>query len=63
MGSMNWIEKASELLLMVKTKTNLIDELILFVKKNHPYTVPEIISASLGNGNPDYYEWIRKSTK
>jgi periplasmic divalent cation tolerance protein len=57
------IETASELLLMVKTKTSLLSELIPFVKKNHPYTVPEIISARLGNGNPDYYEWIRKNTK
>jgi periplasmic divalent cation tolerance protein len=52
-----------ELLLMIKTKTILLDEITTFVKKNHPYDVPEVISAQLGPGNPDYYEWIGKSCK
>lgn len=52
-----------ELLLMIKTKTSLLDEITSFVKKNHPYTVPEVISAQLGPGNVDYYDWIGKSCK
>ena len=33
------IEKADELMLVVKTRAALLDELITLVKQNHPYTV------------------------
>jgi periplasmic divalent cation tolerance protein len=48
---------------MAKTKTDLIQAITEHVKKIHPYTVPEIISAQLGPGNPDYYDWISKSVQ
>jgi periplasmic divalent cation tolerance protein len=35
------IQKDEEMLLMLKTKTVLIPEIIDWVKKNHPYSVPE----------------------
>ena len=48
------IEKADELMLVVKTRAALLDELITAVKQNHPYTVPEIIALPIIGGNPDY---------
>lgn len=57
------IEEDSELLLMIKTKTELVDEISEYVRKNHPYDVAEVISSKIDNGNPPYLEWIRKTVK
>ena len=56
------IESANELLLIVKTRAALIDELIKLVKENHPYSVPEIIAMPIIGGNKDYLQWIEKET-
>ncbi|CAG0896644.1 unnamed protein product [Cyprideis torosa] len=52
------IEEDSELLLMIKTRTTRIDDLIAFVTKNHPYEVPEVISLPIVKGNKPYLDWI-----
>lgn len=52
------INEDSEVLMMIKTKTVKIDELTDFVKKNHPYTVCEVISLPIQNGNEAYLKWI-----
>jgi periplasmic divalent cation tolerance protein len=56
------IETADELLLIVKTRAELLDELIILVKHNHPYSVPEIIALPIIGGNEDYLKWIGKET-
>ena len=38
------IETDSEVLMIIKTRTELIDELTVAVKANHPYEVFELIS-------------------
>ena len=57
------IEKADEVMLVVKTRAALLDELITLVKQNHPYAVPEIIAVPIAGGNPDYLAWLEKETK
>jgi periplasmic divalent cation tolerance protein len=57
------IEKADELMLVVKTRAILLDELIALVKQNHPYSVPEIIALPIIGGNPDYLSWLDSETK
>lgn len=52
------INEDSEVLMMIKTKTNKVDDLTDFVKKNHPYTVCEVISIPIQNGNEEYLKWI-----
>jgi periplasmic divalent cation tolerance protein len=56
------IEKADEVMLVVKTRAALLDELIALVKQNHPYAVPEIIAIPIVGGNPDYLAWLEKET-
>ena len=56
------IESADELLLIVKTRAVLIDELTKLVKENHPYSIPEIITLPIIGGNEDYLKWIEKET-
>ncbi|MFY9814547.1 MAG: divalent-cation tolerance protein CutA [Dehalococcoidales bacterium] len=57
------IEKSAEVMLVVKTRAALLDELITLVKQNHPYTVPEIIALPIIGGNPDYLAWLESETK
>ena len=57
------IEKADEVMLVVKTRAVFLDELIALVKQNHPYTVPEIIALPIIGGNPDYLSWLDSETK
>ncbi|KAG5310627.1 CUTA protein, partial [Acromyrmex insinuator] len=52
------IQEESELLLMIKTRTEKVDTLTKYVKENHPYTICEVISLPIQNGNSDYLKWI-----
>jgi periplasmic divalent cation tolerance protein len=52
------IEQESESLLVVKTRIELVDEIIRLVKEVHSYDVPEIIAIPIIGGNPDYLEWV-----
>jgi periplasmic divalent cation tolerance protein len=55
-------ESTQELLLIVKTQAELLDELITLVKKHHPYSVPEIIALPIIGGNEDYLKWVEGET-
>lgn len=57
-GKMN---EDNESLLMIKTTTDKVNELTKFVRENHSYTVPEVISVKIENGNPAYLSWINKA--
>jgi len=52
------IQQDKESLLIVKTRTELLDEVIRLVKEVHSYEVPEIIALPVIGGNHDYLEWI-----
>ena len=45
------IDSAQETLLIVKTKTSVLNEVIALVKELHGYTVPEIIALPIIGGN------------
>ena len=57
------IDSASEALLVVKTKSGLLDDIVKLVKKLHSYDVPEIIALPIIGGNEEYLEWINDSVK
>ncbi|XP_078043934.1 cutA divalent cation tolerance homolog [Augochlora pura] len=52
------INEDTELLMMIKTRTDLVDTLSKYVKARHPYEVCEIISLPIQNGNEDYLQWV-----
>ncbi|KAH8266565.1 hypothetical protein KR018_004171, partial [Drosophila ironensis] len=52
------VNEDSEYLLMIKTRTSSINALSRFVRANHPYSVAEVISLPIENGNPPYLKWI-----
>lgn len=57
------IQKDIEDLLIIKTKDDLVNEVIEKVKEVHPYDIPEVISFNVENGNIDYIEWVSRSVK
>ena len=57
------IDSAQESLLIIKTKTSLLDEVIELVRQLHGYEVPEIIALPVIGGNRDYLEWVAQETK
>jgi len=52
------IDQAQEMLLVIKTKEVLLEEVIRLVRENHSYDVPEVIALPIVGGNPAYLEWI-----
>lgn len=52
------INEDSEVLMMIKTKTSMVEELAKYVREHHPYSVAEVISTPIENGNPVYLQWI-----
>lgn len=55
------VNEDSEVLMMIKTKTSRVDDLIKFVRENHSYSVAEVISIPIEKGNPPYLDWIAKT--
>jgi periplasmic divalent cation tolerance protein len=52
-----------EALLVIKTATRKVESLIKYIKENHAYDVPEVVSLNISEGNPDYLDWIDNETK
>lgn len=52
-----------ELLLIIKTKSNLYTTIEETIKKIHPYEVAEIISLPITCGSHDYLQWIEDVTQ
>lgn len=46
---------------MIKTTTEKVNALATWVRENHPYSVAEVISVKIENGNPPYLDWIKKT--
>ena len=56
------VEEASELLLVIKTRAELIQELTAKLRQVHSYEVPELIALPVSSGLPDYLAWIGAET-
>jgi periplasmic divalent cation tolerance protein len=55
------IDEAAETLLIAKTDKLKVKAIIKAVKAKHPYSVPEVISLRIKEGNRDYLRWIAAS--
>ena len=56
-------EKAEEVLLIVKSRGSLLDDIIKLVKEAHSYETPEIIAIPIVGGNQGYLNWIKEVTE
>lgn len=52
-----------EVLMLVKTRTALLDELIEQVREVHIYDAPEIIALPIIGGSADYLNWVDDQTR
>jgi periplasmic divalent cation tolerance protein len=57
------IEDERELLMIVKTRSELFSSLKTRVKELHSYIVPEIIALPIVDGSEEYLAWLRETTK
>ncbi|MDD3087065.1 MAG: divalent-cation tolerance protein CutA [Candidatus Omnitrophica bacterium] len=57
------VDKANEVLLIIKSKKSLVPMLVKLVKSMHSYKVPEIISLSITSGFKPYLNWIDESLR
>lgn len=63
-SSFLWKKKVcveEEVLLIIKSHIDLLDEIIHHIKDIHSYEVPEIIALPIIGGSDDYLEWIQES--
>lgn len=56
------VERSSEILLIIKTRRALREDVIQFVKRHHPYTVPETVFAEIAAGSQEYLDWLGANT-
>ena len=47
-----------EIILLIKSKTEMFNEIAATIKENHTYEVPEIIQLPITDGLPEYLKWI-----
>jgi periplasmic divalent cation tolerance protein len=65
--SMFWwegkLDSTQESLLIIKTKSSVLPQVIDLVKQAHSYTVPEVIALPIIGGNEDYLKWIDEEVR
>mmetsp|Transcript_34117 Transcript_34117/g.65173 ORF Transcript_34117/g.65173 Transcript_34117/m.65173 type:complete len:169 (-) Transcript_34117:101-607(-) len=64
--SMYWwqgkVETDQELLLMIKSRASLVDQISAKVQAVHPYDTPEVIAVPITEGSAPYMKWLIEST-
>ncbi len=57
------VEHSAELILVMKSRAELLEEIVKVVKENHSYEVPEVVALPIVGGNPDYLRWIDETVE
>lgn len=57
------VENGGEVVLLIKTKDSVYQEVENEIKQNHTYETPEIIQIPIVNGSREYLGWINDSVK
>jgi periplasmic divalent cation tolerance protein len=57
------VERANEVLLLIKTTRAAYPRLETTIKENHPYQTPEIVALSVEAGSDEYLSWLAASVK
>ena len=48
--------------MILKSRSNLVEPITTFVRANHPYETPEVVSLKIEAGNGAFLDWIADST-
>lgn len=54
------VDKADEVLLVLKSKKSCFDRIVRRVRELHSYDVPEIIALPIVAGHKDYLNWVQE---
>uniref|UniRef100_A0A8D2D3L3 Protein CutA homolog n=1 Tax=Sciurus vulgaris TaxID=55149 RepID=A0A8D2D3L3_SCIVU len=54
------IEEATEILLLIKTKTSKVLKLSSFIRLVHPFEIPEVFSLPMDQGDVHYLKWLEE---
>ena len=57
------LERAEEVVMILKTRADLADAVGRAVRQSHPYTTPSILVLPIDGGDPDYLAWITAETR
>lgn len=57
------VERASEVLLIIKTTRDRLQTLTGRVVELHPYELPELVAVDIAGGLPGYLAWIADATR
>lgn len=57
------IAEEQEFLMIVKSRSDLFEELSMAVKRLHSYKVPEIVAMPIVKGSQDYLDWVMENTR
>ena len=57
------VERAEEVLLLIKTQTRLLQRLQERLLQLHPYELPELVAVETDFGLPEYLRWIADETR
>ncbi|XP_019309558.1 protein CutA homolog isoform X2 [Panthera pardus] len=56
------IEEATEILLLIKTKTSKVRMLFSYIRLVHPFEIPEVFSLPMDQGDARYLKWLEEGT-
>lgn len=56
------VEQSDEILLVIKSRRELFDQIRHEIEKLHPYEVPEIVALPIVDGLQSYLDWIDVQT-
>ena len=57
------IERADEVLLLIKTTRERIEPLTARVASLHPYELPEVVAVEVAGGLAAYLDWVEEQTR
>jgi periplasmic divalent cation tolerance protein len=57
------VREDAEIVVIAKTRSELVETVIKRVKELHSYDCPCIISIKIDNGDKDFLKWVETSTK
>ena len=57
------VHHEAEVLMLVKTRTALLDHLVEQVRDMHVYDAPEIVALPIIGGSADYLNWVDTETR
>lgn len=57
------VERNEEVLLLIKSRTDVFDALQDMIASQHPYELPEIVAVPITTGSAPYLKWLDASVR